>query len=64
MHFNEKYGDFNTAIMEKDGLAVIAFFIQAFGNTDWKVFSKISDAISNIRVPGSKCSLDSGLVLM
>lgn len=64
VHFNEKYGDFDTAISKKDGLAVVAFFIQAFGNTKCKFFSKITDSISKIRVPGSKCILDSGLLVL
>lgn len=63
VHFNEKYGDFNTAIAKKDGLVVVAFFIQAFGNFECKVFSKISDAIPKIRVPETKCILDSGLMV-
>lgn len=60
VHFNEKYGDFDTAVAAKDGLVVVAFFIQAFGNTDCKMFSKIADAIPKIRMPGTKCTLDSG----
>lgn len=63
VHFNEKYGDFNTAIAKKDGLVVVAFFIQAFGNFECKFFSKISDAIPKIRVPETKCILDSGLMV-
>lgn len=64
VHFNEKYGDFNTAIAEKDGLVVVALFIQAFGNTECKFFRKITDAISKIRVAGTKCILNSGLVVL
>lgn len=60
VHFNEKYGNFDTAIAKKDGLVVVAFFIQAFGNADCKFFSKITDAIPKIRTPGTKYILDSG----
>lgn len=62
VHFNEKYGDFGTAIEKKDGLVVIAIFIQAYGNIECKFFSKISDAIPKIRMPDTECILDSGLV--
>lgn len=64
VHFNEKYGNFDTAVAKKDGLAVVAFFIQAFGNTDCKFFSKISDAIKKIRSPGTKYTMNSGLVIV
>lgn len=60
VHFNEKYGDFETALGKKDGVAVVAFFVQAFGNVECKFFSKITDAILKIRVLGSKFTLDSG----
>lgn len=62
VHFNEKYGDFNTAIAKKDGLVVIAIFIQAYGNVDCKFFSKISDAVPKIRVPETEYILDSGII--
>lgn len=61
VHFNEKYGDFDTAVTKKDGLAVVAFFIQVFGNMECKFFSKITETVPKIRVPGSKCTLDSGV---
>ena len=64
VHFNEKYGNFDTAIAKKDGLVVVAFFIQAFGNTECKFFSKISNSIPKIRAPETKCILDSGLVVL
>lgn len=64
VHFNEKYGDFDTALEKRDGLAVVAFFIQAFGNIECKFFSKITDAILEIRVPGSKFRLDSGVMTL
>lgn len=60
VHFNAKYRDFETAVTKKDGLVVIAFFIQAFGDTKCHTFSKISDYIPNIRNLNSKCALDSG----
>lgn len=62
VHFNEKYDNFDTAITKKDGLVVVAFFLQAFGKTDCQSFCKITDAISKIRTPGTKCILNSGLL--
>lgn len=60
VHFNEKYGNFQTAVTKKDGLAVVAFFIHAMGNRDCHFFRKISDQIHNIREPKAKCAVDSG----
>lgn len=60
VHFNEKYGDFNTALTKKDGVAVVAFFFQAFGDKKDESFAKISDNIKKIRTPGSTCAIDSG----
>lgn len=60
VHFNAKYADFRTALTKSDGLVVLAFFIQAFGNTKCGLFCKISNQIANIEEPNSKCALDSG----
>lgn len=60
VHFNAKYGDFESAVTKKDGLVVVAFFIQAFGEMDCSFFRKISDSIPNIRKTGSKCDIDAG----
>lgn len=60
VHFNSKYGNLQTAVNKSDGLAVIAFFIQALGDVRCDLFAKISDHIDEIREPKSKCALDSG----
>lgn len=61
VHFNENYGNFQNATNQPDGLAVIAFFIQASGNQDCKLFQKIIDKLSQIHEPNTKCFLDSGI---
>lgn len=60
VHFNARYGDFETAVTKEDGLAVVAFFIQAFGDIDCNFFSKITDFIPKIQQTGSKCAIDPG----
>lgn len=60
VHYNEKYGNFATAITKTDGVAVLAFFIQAFGETKDEDFAKISDNIKKIREPASQCPISSG----
>ncbi|XP_031637909.1 carbonic anhydrase 1-like [Contarinia nasturtii] len=49
VHFNSKYGDFDTAANHRDGLVVVAFFIQAKGDKKNKMFAKITDQIPNAR---------------
>ena len=63
VHFNSKYGNLQTAVSKSDGLAVIAFFIQALGNVKCNLFAKITDHIEQIREPKSKCALNSGKFL-
>lgn len=59
VHFNEKYGNIETAINKKDGLAVVAFFIQASGHKDCQQFKQITEKLLEIQQPNSKCSLNS-----
>lgn len=59
VHFNEKYGDLETAINNSDGVAVVAFFIQASGCQDCQEFKKITEKLSEIQKPNSKCGLNS-----
>lgn len=60
VHFNSKYGDFKSAIAKKDGVVVIAFFIQASEDEKCEYFAKITDQIENIRELYSKTPLESG----
>lgn len=60
VHYNSKYGNFQTAMTKNDGLAVIAFFVQALGNIECHLFAKITDHIQSIRELKSKYALDSG----
>lgn len=60
VHFNEKYGNFSNAVKMKDGIVVIAFFIQASGDEDNTFFAKITDHIQNIQELHSKSPIDSG----
>lgn len=60
VHYNEKYGNFKAAINHPDGLAVVAFFIQASGNRDCNEFRKITEKLPKIIEPNTKCTLNSG----
>lgn len=62
VHYNEKYGNFERAVTKKDGLAVVALFIQAMGDRDCDFFRKITDQIDKIRQPNAKCELQSGKI--
>lgn len=62
VHYNEKYGDFKTALKYKDGIAVVAFFIQSFGRKNNVDFNKISNYIPSIQKPGSRVNIDSGIL--
>ncbi|CAH1972882.1 unnamed protein product [Acanthoscelides obtectus] len=48
VHFNKKYKDFQEAHDKHDGLAVVAFFLQASGNEDNQDFSKLSTSVLDI----------------
>lgn len=61
VHFNAKYGNFETALTKKDGLVVVAFFIQAFGDIECNFFRKITDFIPKIQQTASKCAIDPGI---
>lgn len=60
VHFNAKYSNFKTALKHKDGLLVVAFFIDALGHDENKNFSKTSDHIQNIKKLHSKDKIESG----
>lgn len=60
VHFNSKYKDFNEAKNKSDGLAVVAFFIQACGDKDCPEFQKITEGIRIVRKPNTTTALDSG----
>lgn len=64
VHFNSKYSNLQTAVTKKDGLAVVAFFIQSLGDVDCILFSKITDHIENIRKHRSKCAIAAGDLLI
>lgn len=60
VHFNEKYGNFKRAMTKKDGIAVVAFFIHAFGDKNCKFFQRITDQIGEIKEPHAKSAIDPG----
>lgn len=60
VHYNAKYGNFKTAITQKDGVAVVALFIQASDEVDNLYFSKITDHIPEIKEPGSITAIEPG----
>lgn len=48
VHYNKKYGSFTEAFDKHDGLAVVAFFLQATDDFENTCFNKLSDAVLNI----------------
>lgn len=60
VHYNEKYENFQQAIEKSDGLAVVAFFIQAMGDQDCAEFRKITEKLFHIRRPKEFYSLEPG----
>ncbi|XP_018569036.1 carbonic anhydrase 2 isoform X2 [Anoplophora glabripennis] len=48
VHYNQKYSDFICAQNKPDGLAVVAFFIQATDNEDNPCFNKLSTAVKDM----------------
>lgn len=60
VHYNAKYKDFAEAKNKPDGLAVVAFFIQACGDKDCPEFKKITEGIRIVQKIHTSASLDSG----
>lgn len=60
VHFNEKYSNFDNAVNMKDGIVVVAFFIQASDDEENTFFAKITDQLQNIQELHSKSNIDSG----
>lgn len=48
VHYNKKYASFNDAAAKHDGLAVVAFFLQATDDFENACFKKLSDAVMDI----------------
>lgn len=63
VHYNAKYKDFAEAKNKPDGLAVVAFFIQACGDKDCPEFKKITEGIRIVQKIHTSASLDSGKTL-
>ncbi|ALC48701.1 CG11284 [Drosophila busckii] len=59
VHYNAKYKDFTEAKNKPDGLAVVAFFIQACGEKDCPEFKKITEGIRIVQKIHTSASLDS-----
>lgn len=62
VHYNSKYENFAEAKNKPDGLAVVAFFIQACGEKDCPEFQKITEGIRIVQKIHTTASLDSGLM--
>lgn len=58
VHYNSKYGSFKEAVDKPDGLAVVGFFVHAFGDTDCPEFDKIVNGIKYITKPNSESQID------
>lgn len=48
VHYNSKYGSFKEAVDKHDGLAVVAFFLQATDDFENECFKKLSEAVKDI----------------
>lgn len=48
VHYNKKYGSFDKAKDQHDGLAVVAFFLQATDDDEHPCFNKLTAAVKNI----------------
>lgn len=48
VHYNKKYGNFASACGEHDGIAVVAFFLQATDNDEHPCFNKLATAVEKI----------------
>ncbi|XP_071051534.1 carbonic anhydrase 1-like isoform X2 [Onthophagus taurus] len=48
VHYNSKYGSFKDAVSQHDGLAVVAFFLQATDDFENACFKKLSEAVKDI----------------
>ncbi|KAI4457349.1 carbonic anhydrase [Holotrichia oblita] len=48
VHYNSKYGSFKDAVDKHDGLAVVAFFLQATDDFENDCFKKLSEAVKEI----------------
>lgn len=60
VHYNQKYGNFKDAVSQHDGLAVVAFFLQATDDLENKCFKKLSEAVKNIVKISSVTDVPSG----
>lgn len=64
VHYNQKYGNFKDAVSQHDGLAVVAFFLQATDDLENICFKKLSKAVKNIVKINSVTSVPSGKYLI
>lgn len=60
VHYNKKYTDFTEAADKHDGLAVVAFFLQATDDFENSCFKKLSEAVKNIVKINSTTSVPAG----
>lgn len=60
VHYNKKYEDFSEAADKHDGLAVVAFFLQATDNFENPCFKKLSEAVKEIVKIDSSTSVPTG----
>lgn len=62
VHYNAKYPNFDAAKSEPDGLAVVAFFIQASGTKDCPEFKKVTEGIARVQKIYTEAAIDSGKI--
>lgn len=63
VHFNKKYDTFENCLDKRDGLTVIAYFLQVVGDDrteDHPQFAKITDHLHAIEEPNTKVELAHG----
>lgn len=60
VHFNNKYLNFKNACKKPDGLAVLAFFLQATDEVNNEDFTQISKSVTEVIRKNSSVALSSG----
>lgn len=60
VHYNKKYLNFENACEKPDGLAVLAFFLQAIDGVNNEDFTKFSKSVTQVIRKNSAVALSSG----
>ncbi|XP_049547161.1 carbonic anhydrase 2 [Anopheles darlingi] len=58
VHYNAKHASFAEAVDKPDGLAVVGFFVQAYGTEDCPAFGKMVAGLRHITQPNARVDID------